>query len=78
MKSKSIEATTPHTDMQHTSNCMRLIYVAADIILNEEDDTEDEEDTKFNTESIGLSMYRLLVSDNFRKIFKLLLHSVFT
>ena len=32
-----------------------------------EDDTEDEEDTKINTESIGLSMYRLLVSDNFRK-----------
>ena len=70
MKSKSIEATTPHTDMQHTSNCMRLIYVAADIILNEDDDTEDEEDSKFNTESIGLSMCRLLVSDNFREIFK--------
>ena len=52
MKSKSVEATSPHTDMQHTSNCMRLIYVAADIILNEDDDTEDEEDTKFNTESI--------------------------
>ena len=53
--------------MQHTSNCMRLTYVAADIILNEDNDTEGEEDTKFNTKSIGLSMYRLLVSDNFRE-----------
>ena len=56
MKSKSIEATTPHTDMQHTSNCMRLIYVAADIIPK-----------MGKTESIGL---RACAGFLFREIFK--------